>query len=288
MGAAIKPFKWFGDQGGSGPSAFGVPGMPGTKASGAEEQGMGFADELAGMAREYWKQTGPLRSKMIDRSTRLMGKDFDVRGGPVYRAGRNTLEDQYGVAQEQMLSAMPSGGGLQQGMADLAGGRADSLANLASQIAQDEYNKAYGIGVGSPQISMTGMTQAGQGYGNVMQSQAANNPKMSLGCCFIFITGHGFLHPIVRRYRDLKMNIQNRRGYYWLSDRLVPWMVKSRLIKSLVSFLMVKPMTSYGKHYFGLNRIGAIFTPITAFWLLVYSMLGHRPPYRRKGTMEVV
>jgi len=107
-------------------------------------------------------------------------------------------------------------------------------------------------------------------------------------CCFIFIASHGYLHPIVRQYRDIKMNARNRRGYYWLADRLVPMMAKSKFMSKLVEYLMVKPMTCYGKYYFGLNRIGAMFAGLTKFWLIAYTVLGMRPPYRRKGTNEVV
>lgn len=292
----------------------GIFGSPLGKASEPEIKSSRYADKLAKMGEQYWNQTAPLRSQVVGRSTDFMRGNLDVTQSPVYTAGQtalekqygiaqNTLEDQYGVAQQQMLSSMPSGGGLQQGLSDLSSNRAGSLADLSSakatslsdlvsQLAQDEYSKAYGMAQLSPQSSMAGLTGAGGVMSPVLGSQANKQgaAMSAIGniCCFIFIAGHGYLHPIVRKYRDLKMNRQNRRGYYWLSDRLVPWMSNIKYIKTLVNLLMVKPMTSYGKYYFGINRIGVIFIPITAFWLLTYSMLGHRPPYRRKGTMEVV
>ena len=107
-------------------------------------------------------------------------------------------------------------------------------------------------------------------------------------CCFIFIAGHGYLHPIVRRYRDEHMTKRNRRGYYWLADRLVPLMERFKAVRRIVRFVMVDPMTSYGKYYYGINRIGVIFTPITSFWLRIFTLLGFRKPYRRKGTAEIV
>lgn len=270
----------------------GIFGSPLGKASGPENQSMGFADELSKMARNYWEQTKPLRNEVIDRSTDFMQGDLDVTGTPMYAAGKGALEDQYGVAREQALADMPAGGPLQEGLTGLSGDRASSLAGLVSQLAQDEYNKAYGTAMMSPQTSMGGMAGAGGVMSPVLGSQASKQGAAmgAIGniCCFIFICGYGSLHPIVRRYRELKMNRRNRRGYYWLSDRLVPWMEKSRAVKALVNLCMVKPMVSYGKHYFNLNKIGVVFTPITAFWLLFYSVLGHRPPYRRKGTVEVV
>ena len=274
----------------------GIFGSPLGKASGSEKTQEKYAKQLSGMAKDYWKDTEGIRGQLIGRGENFLSGNWSPESTPMYTAGQNQIEDQYGVAQQQMLSSMPSGGGLQQGLGDLSQGRADSLTDLASQIYQNQYNtelgNAYGLGMASPQTAMSGMAGAGGVNSPVLGSQASkqNSAMNTIGniCCFIFIAGHGFLHPIVRRYRELKMNRRNRRGYYWLSDRLVPWMKKSKTVKALVDFGMVKPMTSYGKHYFGLNKIGAIFTPITAFWLLVYSMLGHRPPYRRKGTMEVV
>jgi len=107
-------------------------------------------------------------------------------------------------------------------------------------------------------------------------------------CCFIFIASHGYLHPIVREYRDMKMTTRNRRGYYWLADRLVPLMEKSKIATWAVKWLMVKPMTCYGKYYYNLGRYGALYAPITALWRGIFNALGRRPPYQRRGTQEVV
>lgn len=93
-------------------------------------------------------------------------------------------------------------------------------------------------------------------------------------CCFTFIATHGYLHPIVRKYRDSHMTTRNRRGYYWLSDRLVPLIKQYKLAKYLVKLLMVSPMTSYGKYYYRISKLGVLFTPITAAWLLIFDLIG--------------
>jgi hypothetical protein len=110
------------------------------------------------------------------------------------------------------------------------------------------------------------------------------------GCCFIFIASHGYLHPIVRRYRDEHMTVRNRRGYCWLSDRLVPLMAKYRIVKFLVDLLMVSPMTTYGKAYYGYAApiYGFMYEPVVRFWMGLFAVLGKRPPYQRRGTEEVV
>jgi hypothetical protein len=107
-------------------------------------------------------------------------------------------------------------------------------------------------------------------------------------CCFIFVASHGFLHPIVRRYRDEHMTVRNRRGYYWFADRLVPLMTRYKVVSSAVKWLMVEPMTSYGRYHYGIGKMGALFAPLTQAWLTIFTVLGMRKPYKRRGTEEVV
>jgi len=104
------------------------------------------------------------------------------------------------------------------------------------------------------------------------------------GCCFIFLEAYdGKLPWVVRAYRDQHMTPKNRRGYYRLADKLVPLMRKSRAVKHLVRFLMTKPMTFYGKYFYKLNPWGALAAPITAFWLLVFDLIGRKASYVRSN-----
>ena len=104
------------------------------------------------------------------------------------------------------------------------------------------------------------------------------------GCCFIFLEAYdGKLPWVVRAYRDQHMTPKNRRGYYRLADKLVPLMRKSRAVKHLVRFLMTKPMTFYGKYFYKLNPWGVLAAPITAFWLLVFDLMGRKAPYVRSN-----
>lgn len=97
------------------------------------------------------------------------------------------------------------------------------------------------------------------------------------GCCFIFLEaryGNGVMDSVVRRFRDEMMTSRNQRGYYKLSEVLVPLMRKSRAIKAAVRFFMTDPMVSYGKYYYGENSHGFIFAPIKNFWLKTFDYLG--------------
>lgn len=106
------------------------------------------------------------------------------------------------------------------------------------------------------------------------------------GCCFIFLEaryGDGSMDGVVRRFRDERMTDRNKRGYYKLSEVLVPMMRKSRAIKAMVRFFMTDPMVSYGKYYYGKNKIGVIFKPVTDFWLRTFDYLGQDHQFLREN-----
>jgi len=139
-----------------------------------------------------------------------------------------------------------------------------------------------------PQDVMKMVTSAAGQRVPVGTTAASDSSASKDACCFIFIAAKGHLPFVARLYRDLKMNRRNRRGYYWLADRLVPLMEKFHPVKKLVKAVMVNPMLAYGEYYFGMKCSGVIFAPIAAFWLLTFTLLGLRPPYRRRASQEVV
>lgn len=133
-----------------------------------------------------------------------------------------------------------------------------------------------------------GAQMAGYGAAQSAQAQrdaaAASKPKS--GCCFIFMEaryGDGTLDNVVRKYRDEKMTEQNRRGYYKLSEVLVPLMRKSKIVKFLVRALMTDPMVNYGKYYYGENKFGFIFAPVKNLWLKTFNLLGSDTKFIREN-----
>lgn len=162
--------------------------------------------------------------------------------------------------------------------------RATNLQVAAAQEAgkRDEKQSAFGGAAAGAYVGFQVGGPPGAAIGAIIGYIGSKK------CCFIFIASHGYLHPIVRKYRDEHMTDRNRRGYYWLADKLVPLMEKSKIATLMVKWLMVRPMTAYGKYYYNLGRLGALFAPITKFWLIVFDLLGHRPPYTREGTNETV
>lgn len=210
-----------------------------------------------------------------------------------YYTGQDTkaIDAQTAGAQTSLNESMarsgvaPNSGAATEANANLqrakVGGIATAMNSLTGQdIAtkqQNLQNLFQGMGIpGSPAVS--GGTQT-----------ASPMSMISSACCFIFIEAHGgVLHPIVRRYRDEHMTVRNRRGYCWLADRLVPLMQRSKSVHKLVEWCMVDPMTSYGKWFYGEGHVGVVFAPVVKVWLKVFDLLGHRKPYTRRGTHEVV
>lgn len=119
------------------------------------------------------------------------------------------------------------------------------------------------------------------GFGNIgvagQTPVVAQQAGLSDSCCWIFLEaryGNGKMDSVVRRYRDEHMTVKNRRGYYKLSEVLVPLMRKSKIAKFLVQSTMTTPMFHYGRYVYGENKFGIIFKPIAKVWLSLYDYLG--------------
>ena len=121
-----------------------------------------------------------------------------------------------------------------------------------------------------------------------LQAEAqANAPKpKSGGCCFIFMEaryGNGTLDAVVRRYRDDHMTERNKRGYYKLSEVLVPLMRKSWLIKTLVRATMTTPLLAYAKAHYQGRGLGLWLKPVKDFWLCLFDYLGQEHEFIREN-----
>lgn len=117
-------------------------------------------------------------------------------------------------------------------------------------------------------------------------AQRASSGGGGGGCCFIFLEaryGDGTMDEVVRKYRDENMTERNKRGYYKLSEVLVPLMRKSKIVKGLVRVTMTDPMVSYGKYHYGKGKIGKVFKPVRNFWLKVFDYLGQDHEFIREN-----
>ena len=131
---------------------------------------------------------------------------------------------------------------------------------------------------------------AGQAMGGMSSGGGAASGGGGAGaaamCCFIFLEaryGTGAMDEVVRRFRDENMTPRNQRGYYKLSEVLVPLMRKYPLIKWLTRIFMTDPLVAYGKYHYGQNRWGRIMKPIKNFWLKTFDYLGQDHEFVREN-----
>jgi hypothetical protein len=169
-------------------------------------------------------------------------------------------------------------GGLERTLADFG-------SNLAGQALQAYAMPYQGIFGSSGQVgsSLSGQSaakstaQSGQWMGLGGSALGAVGTVLGSVCCFIFIeANNGVLDRIARRYRDEHGTADQRVGYKKIARWLVPLMKRSSMIKSLVKWLMVKPMITAGKAFYKENRWGYIFYPFLYGWLKLFEMVGKR------------
>lgn len=113
----------------------------------------------------------------------------------------------------------------------------------------------------------------------VAQLAAENSGKNTGGggglCCFIVLEAtDGILPDVIRRYRDEQCTPRKRRGYYRLAEVLVPAMKHNRWAKQAIRWGMVKPLTAYGRWYYGESHWGWLASPAKWLWLGLFSLLG--------------
>lgn len=167
--------------------------------------------------------------------------------------------------------------------------RLDALTK-AGQVEQDVQSSNINAArqdVDKTNLMQTGLYSEDMSAWAAMKSAAASKPSSGGGgCCFIFLEaryGNGAMDNVVRRFRDENMTTQNKRGYYKLSEVLVPLMRKYKAVKLATRLLMTDPMVSYGKAHYGENKIGYIFKPVVKFWLGMFDYLGGSHEFIREN-----
>tara|TARA_R110002020_G_scaffold48700_5_gene138815 strand:- start:3570 stop:4790 length:1221 start_codon:yes stop_codon:yes gene_type:complete len=182
-------------------------------------------------------------------------------------------------------------------------GRVDEYPSTM-ELAQIMYG-AFEGGAGQDQPSTggaQGMGMAGMALGAGMGMAAAGAAGggaglAGLGCaCQIFMEGrhgNGTMDWVVRKYRDENINKRNARGYYKMSEVIVPLMRKNKLLKLLFFLFFIQPCFLWARwHYrdeikkrgekpgWG-SRIGWMFAPVKRFWERLCYYLGQDHPYIR-------
>lgn len=130
------------------------------------------------MAEQYWDETAPVRSGVIDRMAKFVNGGFDPAQSPLYAAQKKAIEEQYGTAMDNLLARLPGGGALNEGITGLEVGRANSLIDALAQIFNQEYTAALDMANASPGTTFQGMGTGGNinapVIGGQAQKQSAN------------------------------------------------------------------------------------------------------------------
>lgn len=111
------------------------------------------------------------------------------------------------------------------------------------------------------------------------QGVSAAGGISKMACCWTFAEAYYGWNNIpdeVRVLRDLEYSLQKREGYRRMSRWLVPLMQKSFVVRELTNWLLIKPITSYAKHYVHGEGYGWIFKPVKDLYFAIWEDLGAR------------
>jgi hypothetical protein len=194
--------------------------------------------------------------------------------------------------------------GLQNQMAgqymNIVEGRVDEYPSTY-ELAQIMYGAfAGGAGQGQPDSGngmAMGMGGLALGAGMGMMAAGSSGGLGALGClCQIFMEGRhrdGTMDWVVRKYRDENINVRNARGYYKMSEVIVPLMRKSKLMRLFFFLFFIQPCFLWARWHYRDEikqrgekagwgaKIGWVFGPVKRFWEGLCYYLGQDHPYIR-------
>jgi hypothetical protein len=163
-----------------------------------------------------------------------------------------------------------------------------SQANLDASMKNWQTEQPYN----NPWISIGTGQEGAQSFENVVSSSVGQELTGKMmgaipqapSCCFIFMEANGgSLDPFVREYRDKLMTQKNKRGYYRISEKLVPWMRRSRVVAEVVKCFMVNPMLESGRWYKERRGFPVFSLMVGFFWMIAYDLMGAGKPYQRSN-----
>ena len=175
------------------------------------------------------------------------------------------------------------------GMERAGEGYEGSLMNLANKMRGMGHEEAWkGAGMGQAESQWLGkMVEARKG--RKLQEDAARMEGISGGVqsgmsglgsacgCRIFTEDWTKeLEGSVRRFRDTHFSPKSyvSKGYKWMSNWVVPAMMKSKLIRKFVRLIMLKPIARVARWWEGKDKTGFVFIPIGIFWNITLDMFG--------------
>jgi hypothetical protein len=106
-------------------------------------------DLLTIMANETYGNTAQARDLINRRGLDFMQGNFDPSTSPAWAPTKNMAEQQYSSAKQDIMGNTPKGGALLRELSGANMDKARTMVNQSGNIAQDEYNKIFGLATGA-------------------------------------------------------------------------------------------------------------------------------------------
>lgn len=145
-----------------------------------------LANQQAAIAKELFAQSAPIRYRVAARYTNpavysnAAVTSKQVEQSPLFPLLKQTAEQQYGLANDQAMASIPTGGSLNAALGDIAANRAQTMVQGVGAIGENlqgirerELERAIGLATGTPSIALSGLGSAGSLLGQLQSSQAA-------------------------------------------------------------------------------------------------------------------
>ena len=230
---------------------------------------------------------GRLRGSDLLQTGKLQRDIEQAKADERYRLGQMTADEKYRYEQAQADERYRyEQAGYDE---DYFKNRAINQLRLGEhfRIQDDPYKKlqaqtSVAASEPIPTTTTTGGSSPSGGYGFNLTDWL----QKQTGCCFIMLEaryGDGTMDDVVRRFRDEKMTLKNKRGYYKLAEVLVPLMREYKMIHWLVRKLFADPLVCYGKYYYGKNRHGWLFKGVKNFWMKALDLIGGDVEFKREN-----
>jgi len=122
-------------------------------------------------ALQQYKKSQAARDATNQRLTDFITGGGDYTKSPMWAPAKAATEDAYGTAKMNIMANLPSGGALQESLANADMARAQQLSSVGADIFKDDWDKVYGMVYGQPQsaLSYSGPTGANEAMANATQ-----------------------------------------------------------------------------------------------------------------------
>lgn len=211
----------------------------------AVQNAMQYGDRMAGKRAEYGNALG------VMNNTLATGQQYN----PVNPVGLALGTSQTNTGNTTSFGTPQAGIGTQ-----------DPLSGIPQMIA----------GAGNQQNQAWADFNKWDSQRGKLDSWAGN---MGGICCFIFLESYnGKLPWYVRRERDYYYRKEPALGigYKRMASWLVPLMRRWLVVRYLVNYLMVKPITAVGAYDRCLNNYGRYLRPVKSLWFSIWRNYGTR------------